>query len=97
MVCKLHERMDVRKGVVRDQGQSGTQGDGFRCCNALRMLYIIAFYIYDGIAIGRTVVQEDKAKMSQQHTKAEKRVRRKRYQERARARINALKAAAKKK
>ena len=35
--------------------------------------------------------------MSQQHTKAEKRVRRKRYQERARARINALKAAAKKK
>ena len=63
----------------------------------MRMLYIITFYIYDGIATGRTVVQEDKAKMSQQHTKAEKRVRRKRYQERARARINALKAAAKKK
>lgn len=35
--------------------------------------------------------------MSQQHTKAEKRVRRKRYQERVRARINEAKAAAKKK
>lgn len=61
------------------------------------LLYIIVFQLSSYCRFKATNSKQGGYTMSQQHTKAEKRTRRKRYQERVRARINEAKAAAKKK